>query len=204
MLDLATVLALSQVCAPSVAPQTLAAIAHVESRFDPLAIGVNDGGRRPTPPHDAREAVRTATNLLANGANIDLGLAQINSGNLAWLGLTVEQAFDPCRNLEAAATVLHAGYRVTGNTPSDQQAALRIALSRYNTGDAHRGFRNGYVRRVEAAAAKLGLAAPAAPHTETGGAPLRVTINASTQPPVWDVFARPRADLLVFSSPAER
>ena len=47
MLDLASVLALSQSCAPSVAPQTLAAIAHVESRFDPLAIGVNGNGSRP-------------------------------------------------------------------------------------------------------------------------------------------------------------
>ena len=94
MLDLAAVLALSQACAPSVAPETLAAIAHVESRFDTLAIGVNGGGRRPPRAGDAPEAIRTARRLLAQGANIDLGLAQINSDNLAWLGLSVEQAFD--------------------------------------------------------------------------------------------------------------
>ena len=108
MLELAAVLALSQACAPSVAPETLAAIAHVESRFDPLAIGVNRGGPAPARSRDAREAARTARALLSRGANIDLGLAQINSSNLDWLDLSVEDAFDPCRNLAAAATVLKA------------------------------------------------------------------------------------------------
>lgn len=140
MLELAAVLALSQACAPSVAPETLAAIAHVESRFDPLAIGVNRGGIAPARARDASEAARVARALLARGANIDLGLAQINSSNLGWLRLSIEDAFDPCRNLAAAATVLRAGYQVSGDAATDRQAALRIALSRYNTGDARRGF----------------------------------------------------------------
>ena len=38
-------------------------------------------------------------------------MAQINSDNLDWLGLSVEAAFDPCRNLAAAGVVLRAGYR---------------------------------------------------------------------------------------------
>ena len=160
MLDLAFVLALSQSCAPSVAPQTLAAIAHVESRFDPLAIGVNGNGPRPARARDAREAAATARRLLDRGANLDLGLAQINSDNLGWLGLSVEDTFDPCLNLRAAATVLRAGYRPSGEAPAHRQAALRVALSRYNTGDAGRGFRNGYVARVEQAAVALDLATP--------------------------------------------
>jgi len=49
MLDLAFVLALSQSCAPSVAPQTLAAIAHVQSRVRPLADGRQPHRRPPTP-----------------------------------------------------------------------------------------------------------------------------------------------------------
>lgn len=43
MLDLKLILALSQACAPQVAPETLAAIAYAESRFNPIAIGVNRG-----------------------------------------------------------------------------------------------------------------------------------------------------------------
>lgn len=191
MLDLAFVLALSQSCAPSVAPQTLAAIAHVESRFDPLAIGVNGNGPRPARARDAREAAATARRLLDRGAKLDLGLAQINSDNLGWLGLSVEDTFDPCLNLRAAATVLRAGYRPSGEAPAHRQAALRVALSRYNTGDAGRGFRNGYVARVEQAAVALDLATPlTAAAVGATGATLPETPPPRTPPASWDVFAR--------------
>lgn len=205
MLELAAVLALSRDCAPSVAPETLAAIAHVESRFDSLAIGVNRGGPQPRRARDMAEAVQVARALLARGANIDLGLAQINSSNLSWLGLTIEETFDPCRNLEAASTVLRAGYRVSGDTAADRQSALRIALSRYNTGDAQRGFHNGYVGRVEAAAVTLRLTAPQPTATVTRAAAPDSPVSLPIPPsPAWDIFGRPPADLVVFSTSAER
>lgn len=192
MLDLAAILALAQTCAPTVAPQTMAAIAHAESRFDPLAIGVNHGPRPARRPQDRAEAARIARSLLTRGADLDLGLAQINSGNLAWLGLSVEDAFDPCRNLAASATVLRTGYRPDGGRPHQRQAALRVALSRYNTGHPERGFRNGYVARVEAAAARLfpALRAPAA--APSPARPIR--LEAEAPPAAWDVFARGRTD----------
>ncbi len=205
MLDLAVVLALSQSCAPSVAPQTLAAIAHVESRFQPLAIGVNRGPPLPRRPRSPEEAAATARRLLASGTNLDLGLAQINSDNLGWLGLSVEEAFDPCRNLQAAATVLTAGYRPAGGGREPRQAALRTALSRYNTGHPTRGLRNGYVARVEAAARSLGLGLgdragpPAQP-------PLPSRPSPSIPPSSWDVFARARVggNLVLVSSERRR
>ena len=199
MLDLFAVLSLAQTCAPSVAPETLAAIAHVESRFDPLAIGVNAGPRPGRRARNADEAASRARRLLARGANLDLGLAQINSDNLAWLRLSVEDAFDPCRNLAAAATVLRAGYRPKGADARARQAALRAALSRYNTGHPQRGLRNGYVARVEAAAVRLSLSAPAAPIS----APIRPAIRpaAETPPPAWDVFSHAaRRPAIDFSS----
>jgi type IV secretion system protein VirB1 len=195
MLDLALVLALSAQCAPGVSPQTLAAIAHAESRFDPLAIGVNRG-RAVRQPRTRQEAVRTARDLIAGGSSIDLGIAQINSGNLGRLGLSVEEAFDPCRNLAAAATVLRAGYHPASPSAQDRQRALRVALSRYNTGHPERGFRNGYVARVEASGSRLGLTppplrnpAPAALDTPViGAAPVEAPA------PAWDVFARSTAN----------
>jgi type IV secretion system protein VirB1 len=195
MLDLAMVLSLAQACAPEAAPETLAAVAYAESRFDPLAIGVNRGPRPARRPQDRAEAARLARSLLARGADLDLGLAQINSGNLAWLGLSVEDAFDPCRNLAASATVLRAGYRPDGGRPHQRQAALRVALSRYNTGHPERGFRNGYVARVEAAAARLfpALRAPAA--ALSPGRPIQ--LEAEAPPAAWDVFARGRTDSVV-------
>ena len=88
---------------------------------------------------------------------------------------------------------------------SDRQAPLRIALSRYNTGDAERGFRNGYVGRVEDAAIALRLARPAAAvaATDTRAPPTSLSLEAAPRPP-WDIFGRARADLFVISNPAAR
>src|SRR3990167_7991228 len=97
-------------CAPAVAPETLLSVVQVESRFDPLAIGVNGKPRVSVSAATPKEAAAKASALIAAGRSIDLGLAQINSKNLGWLGLSVEAAFDPCRNLAAAARVLQAGY----------------------------------------------------------------------------------------------
>ncbi|MBJ7483477.1 lytic transglycosylase domain-containing protein [Brevundimonas sp.] len=194
MLDLALVLALSTQCAPGVSPRTMAAIAHAESRFDPLAIGVN-GRSAVRQPRTRDEAINTARHLIDSGASIDLGLAQINSANLAWLGLTVEDTFDPCRNLAAAATVLRAGFRPASDRVDDRQHALRVALSRYNTGHPERGFRNGYVARVEASGVRLGLSDPTVAvgsGPEGPVEPVMLAAGRSPQaaPPAWDVFAR--------------
>lgn len=195
-LDLATLLPLAAACAPTVAPQTLLSIAQVESGFDPLAIGVNGPGGGGVRPRDAAEAVQRAKALIAAGRNIDLGLAQINVRNLGWLRLSVEQAFDPCRNLAAAAEVLTDGYRRAAAGRADPQAALRTALSFYNTGDPERGLRNGYVAKVTRSAATLVPALqPDEGQARTDSRPRRDPPKpALSQPPPepWDVFGRAR------------
>ena len=165
-------------CAPEVAPSTLAAIVAVESGGNPLAIGVNRGAgvRQPT---NAAEAVATAKRLLARGANIDLGLGQINSNNLRWLGLSVEAAFDPCQNLAAAARVLTQNYRRAVSLGI--ASPLGAALSAYNTGSMHRGYRNGYVAKVYRASGTRLLASPA---PITVALPPVQAMQAVIQPPV--------------------
>lgn len=140
--------ALVQECAPWVAHQTMAAIVKTESGFKPLAIGVNGGARLARQPESKQEAVTTANWLIANGYSIDLGLGQVNSANLAKTGLTVEDAFDPCKNISAAARILHGNFKVARTKVQGDQAALLAALSAYNTGSYSRGFDNGYVSRV--------------------------------------------------------
>ncbi|MAK81855.1 lytic transglycosylase domain-containing protein [Phenylobacterium sp.] len=199
ILELAAVLTLAQRCAPTIAPETMLSVVQVESRFNPLAINVN-GAADPAPARTASEAIRTAEALIRQGRSVDLGLAQINSKNLAWLGMTVADAFDPCRNLAGAARVLEAGY-VSAARSAPQQQALRMAFSAYNTGDHGRGFTNGYVAKVEAAAGQVvpaigGTFAPPAPTpaevarqiaAENLGPDLA---PAEPPPPAWDVFAR--------------
>lgn len=135
-------------CAPWVAPQTMAAIVKTESQFNPLAINVNAGARLERQPQSKQEAAVTAKWLIANNYNIDMGLGQVNSVNLAKTKLSVEDAFDPCKNLAAAATILQWNYTSASRRIPDEQEALQAAISAYNTGSFTKGFTNGYVQKV--------------------------------------------------------
>ena len=134
-------------CAPNVAPVTLQAIIEVESGGNALALHVNGIRVQPPPPRDAKEAAQVAESNIARGYSVDIGLMQVNSRNLATLGITVEQVLEPCTNIRAAATILTADYAAAARTRGDGQPALQAALSAYNTGDFYRGFANGYVAR---------------------------------------------------------
>lgn len=135
-------------CAPWVAPQTMAAIVRTESQFNPLAININASTKLERQPESKQEAAVTAKWLIANNYNIDMGLGQVNSVNLAKTKLSVEDAFDPCKNLAAAATILQWNYASASKRIPGEQAALQAAISAYNTGSFTKGFRNGYVQKV--------------------------------------------------------
>jgi len=140
--------ALVEQCAPSVHPTTMAAVARVESGINPLAIGINGRFRITRQPLTKDEAVDTAKQLMRMSISIDLGLAQINSANLERLGLSVEQAFEPCENLRAAEKVLRWCYDPAAKRMGAGQTALHAALSCYNTGGYAQGLANGYVQSV--------------------------------------------------------
>lgn len=136
---------LIQACSPSMHLPVAQAIIKSESSFNQFAIGVNKG-KAIRQPKSYQEAVTTAKWLLANGANIDMGYAQINSSNLRWLGMSVEQAFDPCSNLKAMQTIYLNCYAKAGETGYGNR--MQRAFSCYNTGNVTGGFRNGYVNKV--------------------------------------------------------
>jgi len=184
-ITLAAALALAAQCAPAVAPETLLSVVQVESRFEPLAIGVNGAPRVLVEPASVDDAVAKAAAFIKAGRSIDLGLAQINSRNLSWLGLSLAEAFEPCTNLGAAARILQEGYGRTDPARMGEQAALRTALSYYNTGRPDRGFSNGYVAKVATAAHRIVPAiAEATVATLSESAP-----SAPPEiPSSWDVF----------------
>lgn len=187
--SLATALALAAQCAPNVAPETLLSVVQVESRFEPLAIGVNGAPRVTVSATSVDEAVAKARALIAAGRSLDLGLAQINSKNLAWLGLSLREVFDPCTNFTAAARILQDGYGRSDAATVGEQAALMTALSYYNTGHPRRGLDNGYVRKVARAATQVvpalrgAVAADAADSLGRGPATTAAPALAA-----WDVF----------------
>ncbi|MBA3678325.1 MAG: lytic transglycosylase domain-containing protein [Sphingosinicella sp.] len=196
----AAIMALASQCAPNVAPQTVLAIVQTESRGRSFALNVN-GASQPPAPTSAASAVATAKRYIAGGYSVDLGLGQINSRNMRWLGLTWDTVFDPCTNIAALGTVLTSNFNSV-KSGRDPQTALRVALSMYNTGSQTRGFRNGYVAKV---VGNAGVAdtSPAALITASGSGDLREMVAAETAtpqalsppprplpPPKWNVFER--------------
>ncbi len=198
ILELATFAALAVVCAPSVAPETLAAVARTESGFNAYAVNLNGAGGGTQPVGTREEAIALATELVVvRGRSADLGLMQVNSANLGRLGLSIADAFDPCRSLEAGARVLTEGYATATRGEADPQRALRVALSRYNTGHPERGFVNGYVGRVEASAERVVPALRLRGEASVNPTPLTPpprsaspVIPAPPGPPAWDVFGQ--------------
>jgi type IV secretion system protein VirB1 len=207
----AAILGLAAQCAPGVAPSTIAAVVHTESKGYQFALNVNGVARQPARPTDAVDAARVARSYIAQGYSVDIGLGQINSNNMSALALTWDSVFDPCINIGAAGKVLAGNYRQVrdGRMP---QEALRVALSMYNTGSRTRGFRNGYVGRVlNNAGVSDGIApaayAPPAPPSSADAAdrpPANMLAElvaenlaqamparaAPPPPPAWDVFSR--------------
>ena len=151
-------LALLQACAPEVAPVTIAAIIGTESSGWPWTIDVNGlpGGSMRFSTKQA--AVTAAVRYIRMGYKVDMGLAQVDSENLSWLGLSVINVFNPCTNLKAAQRILMGAYRQAG---ADGTQSLDGAFQAYNSGNT-RGDRR-YARVVYRQA---GVDVPAIPGGE--------------------------------------
>lgn len=144
---------LAQQCAGEVASEAVVPLVVTESGGDDLSINVNHGPR--VRAGSLAEGAALVRRYMAQGYTVDVGLAQINSTNFARLGVTVEQAFDPCTNLRLASSLLQEGYDLASRHYSGLDA-ISATYSLYNTGTLTRGFRNGYVGRVWSAASGMG------------------------------------------------
>ena len=169
-------LALAQECAPTVAPQTMAAVVNVESSYNPYAIGVV-GGRLARQPKTREEAIATAQQLELEGWNFSLGVAQVNRHNLPKYEITYAQAFDACINLRVGSKILEDCYvRASKRTP-EPQAALQAAFSCYYSGNFTRGFKPdvagkpSYVQKVLASAGVTPQAIPVVPSIQPSNDP---------------------------------
>lgn len=133
-----------------VAKGTLAAVAGTESGFDTLAIK-DDTTNASHDPANRVAAIALARRLLAEHHDIDAGLMQVNSTNWRRYGLNLDSVFDGCRNIAAGAMILDGGYH-GGASDAAKQKAIMVAFSRYQSGNAHTGFADGYVAHVLATA----------------------------------------------------
>ena len=120
-MTLAAVLALASQCAPSLDQNLIAGIAKHESGLSPVVLHDNTTSRSYAPATVSEARTLAADLIHVQGHSVDLGLMQINSRNLAYLGLPESEAFDACQSIRAAATLFR-------------------AISYYNTGSPTRGL----------------------------------------------------------------
>ena len=153
--------ALAESCAANVPVSTLEAIARTESALHPYALSINrphklarsqgwNGGTitLERQPESLDEAIAWTKWLLAHGVTVSIGLLQVNTEHAKALHVTVEQLFEPCTNLWAGATLLAKAYSAAAHAQGEGMRALDTALSYFNSGTPHLGFRNGYVGQV--------------------------------------------------------
>ena len=190
-------LALAHQCAPGIAPEAILSIVTVESHLDPLAINVNHVGRLRA--GSTGEAIVLATRWIDAGYSVDLGIAQINSRNLGWTGLSVASAFEPCANLAAAAKILELSYARASREASGLDAISRT-FSLYNSGSTTAGFRNSYVARVWRAAEDMvpQIRGAALPADASAVVPIDTQPRAAVQPVPSFVVGPAEPSILVF------
>jgi len=152
---------------PDAPLSTVSAIAKVESAYNPFAISINNPDKAASAlglaegtvaltrqPASLQEAVSWAKWLFARRLTVSIGLMRVNVEHLPELGLSLEQAFEPCTNLRVGWMILNEKYRSAVAVLGKGQLALHVALSSYSSGSLTFGFENGYVERVLAAGSR--------------------------------------------------
>lgn len=124
---------LAQQCAPFVAPTTMAAIVHVESGGNPLAMWNNTTNQRVL-PNSLAQAQAYLARAMAAGQQVDVGIAQVDTENFPAYGMNINNVFDACTNLRVGAKILEAAYRQAVAHFGPGQTALFHAFEAYNSG----------------------------------------------------------------------
>jgi len=150
-------------------PALLRAIVQAESAGHPWAFGWTDrtGGRHSYTARGQEEAAALLLRLLNTAANVDIGLAQINSQHLTWLATHHEihphDLLSPCVNLRASSLILHTKLQRHGHT--------WMAIAGYNGSTRYiQTIWNQFCRRAPHQSCLAGRAAPPPP-----SAPLPLT-----------------------------
>ncbi|KXF75926.1 type IV secretion system protein VirB1 [Paramesorhizobium deserti] len=208
---------LARICAPIVAAETLAGVVSLESGFQPYAIRINSGQPLLKQPSTRAEAIEIATSRAIKRDDIQLGLGGIGMEGLRKLKLSISDAFDPCLNLQATATLLDGYYRLAVKAGADPKRAEQVMLqSWYGRDDPSVGAMVHYDEQVREEVRRLGKTLAVLTISDGGqgrgideAPPTGMAVDASkdefqaeaASTPSWDVFgSRRKSSVLVFQN----
>lgn len=203
---------LAHTCAPMVEVRTLAAVISLESRFNPFAIRIDSGPPLERQPASKAEAIELATSLAADRQDIQIGLGGVDMEELRRLKLSISDAFDPCLNLKATATLLDGYYRLALGAGADAKQSEKVMLqSYYGRADPSVGRMVKYDEQVRQEMVRLPVKlatvtiaegqeeAPQEPANSRQAPPTGKFPPQSDEAASWDVFsARRTSSVLVF------
>ncbi|MCE7949634.1 MAG: transglycosylase [Xanthomonadales bacterium PRO7] len=134
-------------CGPWVHPDTIAAVAAVESGSRPWTIGTSHGAFYAT---SEGEAAAYLAQALRTESSVDIGLMQINSQWIARLQIAPEALLDPCINVRVGAAILAADFVAAARPGRAPLQTLIAALAVYHSGSESAGI--AYARQMLEAA----------------------------------------------------
>jgi len=195
--------------------EMLAGVVSLESKFLPFAIRMNSGASLAAQPASKAEAIELATSLIADHQDIQIGLGGIDVEKLRKLNLSVSDAFDPCLNLKATATLLDGYYRLAlkvGAVPA--QAENVMLQSYYGRDDPSVGAMVKYdeqvrreAKRLSPTLTSLNIGEPDEDGAHAGqprdqpARPLPRQVSQAEEAASWDVFSpKRRSSVLVFQN----
>ncbi|MGF1868445.1 lytic transglycosylase domain-containing protein [Photobacterium indicum] len=181
-------------CQNSVEPDILKRLIDIESSSNPNAIAII-GAASISQPATPLDAINIAHDLDSKKFNYSVGLMQINKHNFAPQGLTIETAFDSCRNIQAGANIFADCFeRAKTQSPNKpRDALLNDAASCYYSGNFTRGYQpdsNGisYIDRFNGLASSSTIKRSDVKSTTPVSKAAIEDLSPSTTNQPWDVF----------------
>jgi len=131
-MDPAAFAALVERCAPTpdlVRPLT--AIVRQASSFEPLLITIQARKLVPLQASDRDEAIQLATEAIATGQPVRIGLAQLDADETKQAGLTTTTTFDACKHIAGLGRLFEARLQAANVTASGRDQAIASVVSSF-------------------------------------------------------------------------
>lgn len=154
------------------------------------------------------EAIRTAKTWVAGGYIAKIGLMQVSSVDFENMGISIDNAFSPCKNILAGSLIYNAAadhVSALGEYFKTPDRKLLASISKYKTGSPWAGIKSGYAARVKFLISKnhkesnSSITKGKNNHTKSAPSVKKAVVNPRADKPA----SRPRNLVVNWSSPVK-